>query len=248
MRKFILISFFSLLILIDSIYTGNKNSSPDQENQENVESDQNESPTDAGEKNKNSDRDQQLSPNRVNEVKAFYKKLNESLVKLSRVANFSSEAIDSLAEKFQALIGEGQHLILFNCKNPSFINYEGKLVQIKPNKMVKSLKKKDNCSDADNIWHYAGLRSFISTYDLKNKSLSLYVLPFGSLSQFFYRLEMCHEFMRFMRHPGYFLKSFKKPIECQKSTNTFKELRRSEFVKYFSLRIVNYLNENIFWF
>lgn len=169
-----------------------------------------------------------LTLSRTYEVNEFYQKLNKSMMNSFKIQNLSDETIEKLLDKFRHLVGDGKYAIIFDCKNPSYLNLESKRIELKSSKILKDLRKNDNCTKNDEkLWHYNGIKSYISTYDFETKSLSTILLPFGPILQFFYRLDVCHDFMKLMKHPGYYLKNYKKPVECHELQNSFKEIKRS---------------------
>lgn len=145
----------------------------------------------------------------------FAKKFNDSLWKHMKTDGAPEPKIKEVYNKITNLIGNGNYLIVFDCKQPSYIDSELKTVPIKTPKLLSELKKQDNCSTkSDNLWHYHGDKNFLTTFNLKTKNFTSNLLPFDGLIDFFSKLEMCDEFMKHMKHPAYFKKNFKKPAEC----------------------------------
>lgn len=112
------------------------------------------------------------------------------------------------------LIGDGNHVILFDCAHPSYIDSRGKTTRIHSFKkdLLNEIKISNNCSLDDNLWHN---NSSLSTYNVKAKSLSN--LPFQELISYFLALNLCDDFMSYIKHPGYFVTNYKKPQICSKS-------------------------------
>lgn len=147
------------------------------------------------------------------EIISFNKQFNESLQNMN--TEKTKEINSKIFNRIKNIIGKGDLLILFDCNSPSYYDFENKLVKIKSKKMIKQLKSSDNCSEeSDNLWHFHGNKSMISTFDFKTKNLSSSVLPFNQFMSFFKDLNLCDDFMKLMKHPAYFDDEYKKPTEC----------------------------------
>lgn len=169
------------------------------------------------------DSDLSKSNNRVVEVLNFQKKFNNSMQKLNNKPG--KELSKKIHAKLKYILGKGELFIIFDCKNPSYYDPDGKLIHIKSKKVLKSLKKTDNCSaQSENLWHFHGNVSFVSTYDHKAKNLSSSVLPFDQFMGLFNDLELCEDFMKLLRHPHFYNKAYQKPSQCISSSpkNSFK--------------------------
>lgn len=155
--------------------------------------------------------------NRAKELMKFQKKFNESMHKLKNEPG--KEMSKKIFNKLKYILGKGELFIIFDCKNPSYYDTDGKIVHIKSKGILKNLKSTDNCSaKSENLWHFHGNMSFISTYDHKAKNLSSSVLPFDQFIGLFNDLELCEDFMKLMRHPSFYNKAYKKPSQCISSS------------------------------
>lgn len=144
---------------------------------------------------------------RKNEIDSFFSKLETASKKGEK------QLEEFTVDKIRSLIGDGNHLIVFDCQNPSYM--KNKKAQNLPKELAKQIKIKNNCSlEVDNLWHVGSDSSSLTTFNVKSKSLSKPQLPFKKLTMHFMNLNMCDDFMKFMKHPGYFLKIYKKPTVC----------------------------------
>lgn len=170
-------------------------------------------------KNENS-----MSKRRQKELDNFFRKLNESLVRISKEENIQDT--DEIYSKIKTHSGNGFYVIIFDCTNPSFISHGSKVDRL-PKEIANQLKKEDSCNKTDNIWRFNGEKSFLSTYDYNNNSLTDKVLPFETLFEIYNRLDLCDRFMAIMRHPSYYVDSYKKPLECRKISEKVKDKQKT---------------------
>ncbi|RNA27233.1 hypothetical protein BpHYR1_021675 [Brachionus plicatilis] len=163
--------------------------------------------------------------NRAKEILKFQKKFNDSLQKLKNESG--KEISKKIHTKLKHILGKGELFIIFDCKNPSYYGPDTKLVRITNKQILKSLRKTDSCSaKSENLWHFHGNMSFISTFDHKAKNLSSSVLPFDQFIGLFNDLDLCEEFMKLMRHPSFYNKVYKKPSQCVKSSSPKKSANK----------------------
>lgn len=151
---------------------------------------------------------------RKNEIEEFFVKVEDSLGKFKNGNIKNSEELFSI-ENLRDLIGDGKYLIIFDCKRPSYMDLKGRKNNIKSAEVLRELKLTSNCSTTDNLWLQNGEIYSPKTYDHKNMSLAQIDLPFRQLANYFKELNICNEFMQFIKHPGYFLRNYKKPNMCQ---------------------------------
>lgn len=149
----------------------------------------------------------EFNPRRL-EIDEFLGKLRESLSK-----QHGSNGLEFTYEQIKSMIGDGYHLIVFDCKLPSYMDLRRK-AHIKSDETLSQLNSRSNCSNDDNIWLEHGSELSPVTYNHKTRSLTSPVLPFSKLLSYVVRLDICNDFMRFMRHPGYFARNYRKPGVC----------------------------------
>ncbi|CAF0866359.1 unnamed protein product [Brachionus calyciflorus] len=185
---------------------------PKNERKSNTKNDRNKSKkTDSKKKNINSDDEKKIIEYRQNEAKKFYKKIEDSLNKVAK-----EEKIDDVKEVYNRIknhTGNGFYALVFNCTSPSYIDINSKAKKLSSDQ-IKILQSQDKCNTKDNLWRFNGQDEFVTTFDNKEKSLSDNVLPYETLIALFNQLDMCREFLIYIRHPVYFTKKYKKPTDC----------------------------------
>lgn len=147
------------------------------------------------------------------EIDEFFAKYRESLSK-----HHDTPSPSFSHDEIRSLLGDGVHLVVFDCLLPSYMDLRRK-THIKSSDILDELSsnQRANCSrDDDNIWHVsAGPPNSFLTYNYKSRTLSISPpLPMSDLVDYFRRLGICNEFMRFVRHPGYFVRHYRKPAVC----------------------------------
>lgn len=153
---------------------------------------------------------------RSQEIVEFFEKLRREYRKLETTHEFNLDQLEKL-------LGHGQHLIVFDCKRPGYLDLRRK-AQIKSPEVMDQLRSWANCSTSDNIWLTNGDLYSPATYNHMTKTISRPPLPFRELITYFNRLDLCHDLMRFLRHPGYFTRSYRKPLVCSSKKKTTNEL------------------------
>lgn len=132
---------------------------------------------------------------------------------------------DSLAREVERLIEDAANLIVFDCSRPSYMDLKRK-THIKSNQLLAELHARANCSKrhSSNIWVYEGDPFLPVTYNFRTRTLTSPPLHTRQLIPYFVRLDRCHQFMRFLRHPGYFIRGYRKSSVCpakkRKATNS----------------------------
>lgn len=149
---------------------------------------------------------------RLKKMQNFHEKIRRSLKKIALKENITN--YNEVYEKIKNHTGNGFYAIVFNCSSPSVVDSRSKIKHLSDND-IKTLKLNDKCNKTDNLWRFNGEDGFVTTYDLSKKTLTDSVLPFETLYQIFNQLDMCREFLIFIRHPVFFTKKYKKPTECQ---------------------------------
>ncbi|RNA23097.1 Sodium-dependent phosphate transport 2B [Brachionus plicatilis] len=155
--------------------------------------------------------DQKAINYRLGEAEKFYKKIKITLKKIAKKENITN--VNEVFDKIKNHTGNGFYAIVFNCSSPSVVDIHSKISPL-PDSQVKTLKTEDKCNKNDNLWRFNGQDGFVSTFDNQKKTLSENVLPFETLYPIFNQLELCRDFLIFIRHPVYFTKMYKKPAEC----------------------------------
>lgn len=145
---------------------------------------------------------------RQQEVDEFFDKLKKAVSKLDQATSIEFDN-----QQVEKLLGEGIHLIVFDCNRPSYMDLRRK-TNIKLTEVIENLKSRASCSPDDNMWLDMADSHSPITYNHKTKSLTQPALPFRDLTAYFIRLDLCDDFMKFLRHPGYYIRSYRKPSVC----------------------------------
>ena len=169
-------------------------------------------PEKGGKKQHKNDEKQNFVNYRLKEMENFHKKVRRSLKKIAKKENITN--FNQVYEKIKNHTGNGFYAIVFNCSSPSIVESRSKIRSL-PDNVIKNLKMNDKCNKNDNLWRYNGEDGYVTTYDISKKTLTDNVLPFETLILIFNQLDMCREFLIFIRHPVYFTKKYRKPSECQ---------------------------------
>jgi hypothetical protein len=158
---------------------------------------------------------------RKTELNDFYRKLFHELVKLEdkqEKSNGKHKQAYGLFYKIRNQTGNGLDLILFNCSHPMYLSPSLKVKYLGSN-LVKQLENADECfTSTDNLWRHQASQEYVSTFNYYNSSLGGTLLPFGALLEIFNYLNLCHDFVKLMRHPAYYFKTYRKPSQCGPSS------------------------------
>lgn len=120
------------------------------------------------------------------------------------------------------LIGRGNHLLVYDCQNPSIIIRNRKKRMFLS--LIVELASSSNCTNLGSIgknalWLRGGQSYKPVTYDLKTRKFSKPPLPMYDLITYFDQLGLCEEFLMFMGHPYYYIKNSIKPDQCDRIVN-----------------------------
>lgn len=119
------------------------------------------------------------------------------------------------------LLGRGNHLLVYDCQNPSYIIRNRKKRMFLS--LIIELASSSNCTNSistgrnigiNALWLRGGQSYNPVTYDLKTRKLSKPPLPMYDLIMYFYQLGLCEEFMMFMGHPYYYIENSIRPYQC----------------------------------
>jgi hypothetical protein len=122
-------------------------------------------------------------------------------------------------KQIKKLIGSGSHLVVFSCEKPGYLDMRRK-TRFKDPKILLELNKTAICKSPEKrldrgLWLEGGDENSLVTYDYQKITLSRPRLPMNRLIQYFSEIDLCDDFMKFMRHPGYFVRNFPKPAQCK---------------------------------
>lgn len=122
-------------------------------------------------------------------------------------------------KQIKKLIGSGSHLVVFSCEKPGYLDMKRK-TRFKDPKILLELNKTAICKSPEKrpdrgLWLEGGDENSLVTYDYQKITLSRPRLPMSRLIQYFIEIDLCDDFMKFMRHPSYFVKNFPKPAQCK---------------------------------
>lgn len=110
--------------------------------------------------------------------------------------------------------GDGFSFIIFDCKEPSILHPKKEknffLKKLNDTLFSLVLKKTGRCDD-DNIWRNSASNNFL-TFDAKG--LGLGFSPSPRLLTLMKIKDICDDYMKFLYHPGYYLKNYAKPDQC----------------------------------
>lgn len=120
-------------------------------------------------------------------------------------------------KQIKKLIGSGSHLVVFSCEKPGYLDMR-RTTRFKDPKILLELNKTAICKAPEKrpgLWLEGGDENSLVTYDYQKITLSQPRLPMSRLIQYFIEIDLCDDFMKFMRHPGYFVNNFPKPAQCK---------------------------------
>ncbi|CAF0877604.1 unnamed protein product [Brachionus calyciflorus] len=152
------------------------------------------------------------------------KQINDLYEKLTvETKNFTIPKQSSLKED---TFGDGYSFIIFDCKEPSILHPTNQLNKPLLEKLNSSLfnivlKKVGHCSE-DNIWRQGkkpddkSEPEFFLTFDAKGQGLGF--SPSIKLLKIMKIKGMCDDYMKYLYHPAYYLKNYKKPEQCTSSS------------------------------
>lgn len=146
--------------------------------------------------------------------------------------------------------GDGFSFIIFDCKDPSILhpckNKKPYLKKLNDTLFSIVLKKIGRCSH-DNIWRNSENDNFL-TFDAKG--LGLGFSPSSRLLTLMKIKNLCDDYMKYLFHPGYYLKNFTKPKQCtsdlgqKEEENKINEILDDHFGKKSSKTLKNYKKSN----
>ena len=157
-----------------------------------------------------------------------------------------------IKELFVEKLGDSQALpkddaysfVVMNCSHPEYLlprtskSRSGKVLtkhgldktEITNRAHVEMIKQMGKCDPKENIWYMTQSTGFVNskrkkaiqylTYDHRTNGLGC--SPTQENLSVFNRHELCHDYMAYLLHPGYYLKQFNKPRECSPSKNPTK--------------------------
>lgn len=111
------------------------------------------------------------------------------------------------------------------------------LVKIESVEMKMVFKKAGKCLPAENVWRRSlgakpavddGTSPFSQmnylTYDVKGHGLGY--SPAQDTLKILKVKELCGDYMKFMHHPAYYIKSYKRPFECESNESNLEEEKK----------------------
>lgn len=149
---------------------------------------------------------------RTKQIEDLYSRLTK------KSNNFTVEKHPKLREE---TFGDGYSYMLFDCDNPSYYYPKDEknvaLFKIESKEYKLLFNKMGYCNKNDKIWRSgkkpAGNKdSEFLTFDAKGKGLGF--SPSVNLLKILKLKALCDDYMKYMFHPSYFNKKFKKPIQC----------------------------------
>lgn len=163
-----------------------------------------------------------LRSQREAELNALYDRITQ------KSSNFSIEKQPGLKEH---LFGNGYSFVLFNCSSPSYLGHSH-VQKVISKEMQIVIEKMGYCNRTDRIWRrrVENQAPFYLTYDIKGNNLGY--SPSSELISILKIKGLCNEYMKFFRHPSYFVKAYQTfvPNEC-----TSNHAEREEEKKIFKI-------------
>lgn len=164
----------------------------------------------------------QENANRLREVDEFLKKLQDSIWEMGRNdAGAHGINWNEQYEQFNRIkshLSSGFDVVVYNCTHPTYISLDGKRQAFVDRSLAEMLKSEDECSTkSGHIWHLRDDPAYLSTLNAANQSLSMELIPFSTLLDIFQHLKLCDRFLRLVRHPSAYFKTYPVPYPCSKS-------------------------------